>query len=86
MHPLKCFQDGGFGLTSFDDDSIPPYAILSHTWTEGQEVTYTELLAGTGAEKDGYSKISFCGERAAKMASNTSGSTLAVSISLTASS
>ncbi|KAF9730250.1 class II aldolase and adducin domain-containing protein [Paraphaeosphaeria minitans] len=78
MHPLKCFQDGGFGLTSFDDDSIPPYAILSHTWTEGQEVTYTELLAGTGAEKDGYSKISFCGERAAKMASNTSGSTLAV--------
>jgi hypothetical protein len=66
MRLLKCLPDGGVGLTSFDDDSTPPYAILSHTWTEGQEVTYNELLAGTGAEKDGYTKIRFCGERAAK--------------------
>lgn len=66
MRLLKCLPDGGFGLTSFDDDSTPPYAILSHTWTEGQEVTYNELLAGTGAEKDGYTKIRFCGDRAAK--------------------
>ncbi|KAF2187411.1 kinesin light chain 1 [Zopfia rhizophila CBS 207.26] len=66
MRLLKCLPDSGFGLTSFDDDSTPPYAILSHTWTEGQEIIYTELLAGTGAEKDGYAKIRFCGERAAK--------------------
>jgi hypothetical protein len=66
MRLLKCLPDGGFGLASFDDDSTPPYAILSHTWTEGQEVTYHELLAGTGTKKDGYIKIRFCGERAAK--------------------
>lgn len=67
MRLLKCLTDGGFKLTSFDDDeSTPPYAILSHTWIEGQEVTYTELLAETGADKAGYSKIRFCGERAAK--------------------
>jgi hypothetical protein len=56
---------GGFELTSFSDDLAPPYAILSHTWTDGQEVTYNELLAGAGADKPGYAKIRFCGERAA---------------------
>jgi hypothetical protein len=66
MRLLSCLPDGGFRLTSFDGDSTPLYAILSHTWTEGQEVTYDELLAGTGAEKDGYAKIGFCGDRAAK--------------------
>jgi hypothetical protein len=43
-----------FKLTSFtDDESLPPYAILSHTWIEGQEIIYDELIAGTGKEKDG---------------------------------
>jgi hypothetical protein len=65
MRLLKCLPTGdGFELTSFSDDCAPPYAILSHTWTDGQEVTYTELLAGTGADKRGYAKIRFCGERA----------------------
>ena len=66
MRLLKCLPgDSGFELTSFSDDLAPPYAILSHTWTDGQEVTYNELLAGTGTDKAGYAKISFCGERAA---------------------
>jgi hypothetical protein len=65
MRLLKCLPDGGFGLTSFDDDSTPPYAILSHTWIEGQEVTYHELLGGTGTTKTRYTKIHFWGERAA---------------------
>ena len=46
------------------DDTIPPYAILSHTWEEGQEVTYKEVIDGTGKEKSGYKKIEFCGEQA----------------------
>ncbi|KAM3087076.1 hypothetical protein ACMFMG_001186 [Clarireedia jacksonii] len=63
---LKCSaDDGGFVLTSFNDDNAPSYAILSHTWTDGQEVTYNELLAGTGTDKYGYAKIRFCSERAA---------------------
>ncbi|KAJ4345653.1 uncharacterized protein N0V89_011787 [Didymosphaeria variabile] len=62
---LKCISgDDSFELASFDDDLAPPYAILSHTWIEGQEVTYSELLAGSGANKDGYKKIRFCGEQA----------------------
>ncbi|OAF99085.1 kinesin light chain 1 [Paraphaeosphaeria sporulosa] len=62
---LKCLPgDDGFELASFDDDLAPPYAILSHTWIEGQEVTYSELLAGSGVDKGGYKKIRFCGEQA----------------------
>ncbi|KAL5114259.1 hypothetical protein ACEQ8H_007868 [Pleosporales sp. CAS-2024a] len=62
---LKSLPGGGFSLTSFDDEHPPPYAILSHTWEEGQEVTYDELLKGTGMHKSGYGKLHFCGERAA---------------------
>jgi hypothetical protein len=47
------------------DECLPSYAILSHTWNEGQEVTYDEVVAGTGKEKGGYDKLHFCGERAA---------------------
>lgn len=54
-----------FELATFRTNDPPPYAILSHTWTEGQEVTYNELRAGTGKAKAGYTKIRFCGERAA---------------------
>jgi Heterokaryon incompatibility protein (HET) len=47
------------------DDSIPPYAILSHTWgAEDDEVTFQDLQAGAGKDKPGYTKIRFCGEQA----------------------
>ncbi|KAH7380145.1 heterokaryon incompatibility protein-domain-containing protein [Pyrenochaeta sp. MPI-SDFR-AT-0127] len=66
MRLLKCLPgDDYFELISVSDDHAPPYAILSHTWTDGQEVTYNELLAETGTDKRGYAKIRFCGERAA---------------------
>jgi hypothetical protein len=66
MRLLKCLPAGGdFELTSFGDGLAPPYAILSHTWTDGQEVTYNELVAGTGKGKTGYEKIRFCSDRAA---------------------
>jgi hypothetical protein len=55
-----------FELTNFDDDRLPPYAILSHTWSDGEEVTYDELVAGTGKEKAGYAKLYFCREKAAQ--------------------
>jgi Heterokaryon incompatibility protein (HET) len=46
--------------------SDPPYAILSHTWRadDEEEVTFQDLLAGTGTSKPGYEKIQFCGEQA----------------------
>jgi hypothetical protein len=66
MRLLQRLPGDIFELTSIDDEHPPPYAILSHTWTEGQEVTYNELLAGVGKKKTGYAKLRFCGEQAAK--------------------
>jgi hypothetical protein len=39
---------GDIHLASFDDDKIPSYAILLHTWIEGQEVTDNEMETGAG--------------------------------------
>lgn len=66
MRLLKRSQGTDIELTSFDDDDPPRYAILSHTWSDGQEVTYAELLAGTSKEKTGFAKILFCLDRAAE--------------------
>ncbi|KIV98554.1 uncharacterized protein PV09_09650 [Verruconis gallopava] len=65
MRLLKASSVGSFKLVYFPDDSTPPYAILSHTWSEGQEVTYSDLMAGTGRKKTGFAKIRFCADRAA---------------------
>jgi tetratricopeptide (TPR) repeat protein len=66
MRLLRAKSDNDFELVTYTTDDLPPYAILSHTWTEGEEVTYDELLAGTGKAKAGYAKIRFCGQRAAQ--------------------
>lgn len=67
MRLIRSKPGGGFELSTFNNnDDIPPYAILSHTWSEGTEVTYDELVTGKGETKAGYEKIRFCGERAAK--------------------
>lgn len=65
MRLLKRLPSGGFELVSVSSDNPPPYAILSHTWEEDQEVTYDELVVGVGKDKTGYAKILFCSERAA---------------------
>jgi hypothetical protein len=46
------------------DDEIPSYAILSHTWDEGQEVTFDDLIKNGGKSKTGYNKIRFCASQA----------------------
>lgn len=66
MRLLRIKPGGGFELSNFNTDEIPPYAILSHTWVEGQEITYDELVAGEGKNKAGYAKLCFCEERATK--------------------
>ena len=42
MRLLECNSAGEFSLTEdiVNDDEIPPYAILSYTWKEGEEVAY----------------------------------------------
>ncbi|KAK5731447.1 hypothetical protein LTR17_011409 [Elasticomyces elasticus] len=60
MRLLKRVPGNDLKLVLVNDDRPPLYAILSHTWSEGQEVTYNELVAGTGKDKTGYAKIVFC--------------------------
>jgi hypothetical protein len=49
---------------------IPPYAILSHTWKEGQEVTFADLKDIDNAENfdaqsmEGHRKICLCAQQA----------------------
>lgn len=65
MRLLHIQDDGSLAYTEFKKHKIPPYAILSHTWGDG-EVTFQDLVHGTLTELNGYRKIFFCGEQAAK--------------------
>jgi hypothetical protein len=66
MRLLERKGDGEISLTEFFDDKIPAYAILSHRWgPSGEEVTFKDLVDGTGGGKAGHSKIQFCARRAA---------------------
>jgi hypothetical protein len=51
--------------TDFSGKTIPPYAILSHTW-DGDEFLFEDLVNDTGKSKAGYEKILFCGKQAAR--------------------
>jgi hypothetical protein len=67
MRLLKVKNDGCFSLTRFLPNSVPRYAILSHTWeAEDQEVTLQDIVNGVGGDKSGYQKIKFCGNQAQK--------------------
>jgi Heterokaryon incompatibility protein (HET) len=60
---------GEFSLTQnlVNDDMIPRYAILSHTWgADTEEVSFKDMMDNTGAGKLGYDKIRFCGEQAGR--------------------
>ena len=67
MRLLLRNETGKFTLTKkfIGIDQIPPYAILSHTWGQDNgEVTFEDIMNGTGEDKPGYEKIWFCGEQA----------------------
>jgi hypothetical protein len=68
MRLMQYGKDGVFDTpTTFNDgDTIPPYAILSHTWAvaSDEEVTFGDLVRGTGEAKPGYQKLQFCGKQA----------------------
>jgi hypothetical protein len=65
MRLLKYNEEGDVTITNFDDNKIPPYAILLHTWgADNEEVTFADLVMGDGKAKPGYEKIRFCGRQA----------------------
>ena len=65
MRLLRYEDDGRLTITTFDDNALPGYAILSHTWgADADEVTFADLADGGSTHKSGYQKIRFCGEQA----------------------
>jgi len=67
MRLLQLEDDGEFSLVEHIGRSIPPYAILSHTWgADHEEVTFKDLTEGLSKNKAGYRKLAFCGKQAAK--------------------
>ena len=67
MRLLRRSNPGEFSFSRnfVGNDTIPPYAILSHTWgADTSEVTFEDLRNGTGKDKPGYEKIRFCGDQA----------------------
>jgi hypothetical protein len=64
MRLLK-YSNGQFTLSDDLVRDIPRYAILSHTWgPDTEEVTFKDIVDGTGKGKLGYEKIRFCAEQA----------------------
>ena len=68
MRLLECQDDGSFRLTEdiIGDGVIPPYAILSHTWSrdDKEEVSHSDMQRGTASQKPSYKKIQFAGKQA----------------------
>jgi hypothetical protein len=63
MRLLEILPNGDFRLTGkLHDNTIPQYAILSHTWGhESQEVTFEDIVKDTAEHKARYAKIQVCG-------------------------
>jgi WD40 repeat protein len=65
MRFLRQNDDGELSLIERYGENIPAYAIFSHTWgADEEEVTYEDLINGTGVNKIGYDKIRFCAKQA----------------------
>jgi hypothetical protein len=67
MRLLRRCDTSQFSLTKdlSGEDSILPYAVLSHTWgADTAEVTFRDMTNSTGKDKAGYKKIRFCSEQA----------------------
>ncbi|KAK0302111.1 hypothetical protein LTR82_017989 [Friedmanniomyces endolithicus] len=66
MRLLKGIAGDGFKITKdLNEDDIPPDAILSYTWgADEEEVSYADIVNGTGRHKNGYKKLEFCAKQA----------------------
>lgn len=63
---MRLLDTWTFDLQDFDEDALPEYAILSHTWEEG-EVGYADMQHHDSArEKQGFTKIAHAAELAVK--------------------
>jgi DNA polymerase III delta prime subunit len=66
MRLLHFDRLGKLVLTDFHGKTIPPYAILSHRWTDS-EILIEDVLSGTYKEREeSYRKLAFCAKQAAQ--------------------
>jgi hypothetical protein len=63
MHLLERNEAGKISLTTFGDDHVPPYAIISHTWGR-EKVLFKDMVDSVAEGKPGYHKIQFCADQA----------------------
>ncbi|KAH8712241.1 heterokaryon incompatibility protein-domain-containing protein, partial [Phaeosphaeriaceae sp. PMI808] len=66
MRLLKISGNDELSFTKdiLNENEIPRYAILSHTWQEDQEVIFDEFSNESSKSKAGYDKIRFCAQQA----------------------
>jgi hypothetical protein len=60
------------------DDEVPLYAILSHTWQDGEEVMYDKMLKGCNKTRHALIRYGFALSRRGAMALSTSALTPAI--------
>ncbi|KAB5546920.1 heterokaryon incompatibility protein-domain-containing protein [Coniochaeta sp. 2T2.1] len=61
---MRLLNTTSLELKEFIGYETPPYAILSHTWGEG-EVLFNDMSSGTASSKKGYAKVTGCCKKAA---------------------
>ena len=61
---MRLIHSKSLELAEFMERSLPPFAILSHTW-ETEEISFQEMQSKKYPEKKGYTKIRKCCEIAA---------------------
>lgn len=59
---MRLINVNTLAMRDFNETNTPPYAILSHTWVEGEEVSFQEMLdpSRSTRKKSGYQKILKC--------------------------
>ncbi|OJJ70456.1 hypothetical protein ASPBRDRAFT_83066, partial [Aspergillus brasiliensis CBS 101740] len=62
---MRLLRVSDLKLVEFMSDTIPPYAILSHTWVHDQEVIFEDMLSGTAENKPCFTKLKKTAEQAA---------------------
>jgi Heterokaryon incompatibility protein (HET) len=64
---MRLINCNSFKLEEFHGLNIPDYAILSHTWTENEEVSYDDMVNGKAETKQTFiHKVKPCCEQALK--------------------
>ena len=65
MRLIKISRDQSLDMSAFEDQNIPPYAILSHTWgSPDDELSFVDFNKGLKRRTPGYEKLQFCAKQA----------------------